>query len=253
MVKKTTFALLTFTLILSSTQAVIIQLDTSESPQMQLAADWSDGGSGSDSTSQSQSVFNTGSAINATNNYSLEDGDVSGEISASLTVGSNNKLAIAVDTINQDNTVGGTGSATLSPTTTWTLQLIAEDGETDGTPVDIDWYAEMYGILQHDGIASWSVSFDGVEVYSYSESVPAIASAVQFNNAEGGAVSTYSIGDSFTFSFSIEAGTTGNGSAEFYDTSALTLTATAIPEPRVVIPLTVLGVSAIFIRRRARR
>lgn len=248
--KKTLIATTALLAVTSQSHAIVIQIDTSTSPSLSLLANWSDSGSGLDESTQTQSIFNTGSPINFFDSYDFESNTVVGEIDGSLTVGGSDTLTLDIEDVSQDNTNGGSGIASLFTTSTWTIELVAENGETNGTPVELDWRMEMNGEITNDATASWELSLGGVEVLSESESVPNIASSVQFNNVDGNTITTYSIGDTLTMEFLMQAVTDGVSSSEFFNTSSLTLTATAIPEPNTIILACGIGVAVIALRRR---
>lgn len=243
--KLTTLAL-AMAFLTTQAHAVLLQLDLTSSPQVNVAATWTD--NGTESTSQNQAIFNTGTAIPISSSYGFDGGNVTGAMNAELTVGTSDTLTLDLVSISQDNNSGGSGLATLTTLSTWTVEIVAETGETNGTPVDIDWYAFLTGEVTQDALAGWTITIDGNVVYSETEELGNIGSALQFNDAEGDTLSGYSIGDTFTLDFEFSANTTDVAEAEFSTGSEFTLTATVVPEPTSAALL--LGAAGLALLRR---
>lgn len=224
--------------------AVLLQLDLTGSPQANFTATWSD-----EISTTNQAISNSANPLIDT--YTFDFGNVSGDFEIDLTAGTSNELSLDITSISQDNTSGDTGSASLSTSSTWTVEIVAEDGETNGTPVDIDWYAFLTGEVTQDASADWTITIDGNVVYSETEELGNIGSSLLFNDAEGDTLSGYSIGDTFTLDFEFNANTTDVATAEFSTGSEFTLTATVVPEPTSAALL--LGAAGLAMLRHRRK
>lgn len=226
-----------------TTQAHAVILQLTGSPQVNFTATWS-----TEISTANQAVSNSSTTTGFVDTYTFDFGDVSGGFDIDLTVGASDTFTLDINSVSQDNDSGDSGSASLSTTSTWTVEIVAEDGETNGTPVEIDWYAFLTGEVTQDASADWTITIGGNVVYSETEELGNIGSSLLFNDAEGDTLSGYSIGDTFTLDFEFNANTTDVASAEFSTGSEFTLTATVVPEPSSAALL--LGAAGLAVLRR---
>lgn len=229
-------------------RAVILQLDLNSTPDLHAQTIWLQSGELPEEVDQYQAMSNSGTAEGVDLVYAFEGATFYGTVDASATIGGDNALSIDLNTFDQYNALDGTGTATLSPEN-WTIQIIAEVGETNGTQVIIDWESVLSGYNENNGSTSWSMSFDGSTVLSGSSAADGSDPDVDFADSQSGQLTTYSIGDTISFDFSLTTETDGNGISYFDGGSYLSVTATVVPEPSA---LSLLGLGALVLLRRRR-
>ena len=241
MIQKLAVILFAPALFAAHAHAVILQLNLDFTTELSSYAEWTDPDTSiTDSTSDIPSMTNSGSAIEASVNYSF-GGEVLGHTSGSATVGDSDTFYISLIAFDVDN--GGDGVlSSLFSTIGWTMEIVAEAGETNGTPVTLDWSTALGGLVSESAYTNWTITVGGTTLMTGS-------ATATFDNAESGQITGYSIGDTFDVEVLIEAGTSaGPGMAAFAAGDVLTVQATAVPEPGA---LSLLGLGALaFLRRR---
>lgn len=244
--KTTALAVLTALFLTSNAHAVLLQVDLSGSVNFDVFGEWTDTDDNYFSTQDVSNLDNGSSTVKSEIVYDFDG--TTGESIWDINIGTTDTIDVNI-TENDFDAPDGTGAGTLS--TDITVDIVAEAGETNGTPVTLDWSTAIFGSVSAGGYGTADISIGSLDILSFSETSSSSTTNI-FNETDSGQITTYAIGDSFTLTISVVAGVTdssGSG-ADFGSTDLLTVSATVVPEPT---SLSLLGLGALaLLHRRAR-
>ncbi len=247
MIKNTALAVLTALFLSTNAHAVILQVNQSGSINFDASAEWTDTDDNFFSTKDVSNLENDDTTVKSEIVYDFSG--TTGEGIWETNIGTSDSFFVDIIS-NEFFPFEGSGAGTLS--TDITVDIIAEAGETDGTPVTLDWATAISGSVSMGGYGTADISIGSLAILSFSETAGS-SSIDFFNETDSGQITTYEIGDSFTLTISVVAGVDNStgGSTSFDASDLLTVSATVVPEPT---SLSLLGLGALaLLHRRARR
>lgn len=133
-------------------------------------------------------------------------------------------------------------------TASLTINIVAEAGETNGTPVTIDWAAAISGITGVDSRSITSIEWDSNSIFDETFD-GATSSGTSYSASDSGQFTTYSIGDSFTLDISLSVDSVEGDEAAYDAGNVFSVSATVVPEP-TSLSLLGLGALALLCRKR---
>jgi len=228
--------------------AVLLQVDTSGSPEVAIYADYDDGTF--ETALDVQSLTNSGSTVTADVYYTFSGANGEGSWSTNLGSGSSFYFTFDFESYYSNDSLTATGSLTFTISDV-VVNIVAENEESDGTAVTLDWSTALSGFYAPDSSVAGSIDLDTTVLMSYNVS-DASSDMTGFSTSDSGEITGYSIGDSFSLDLTLELSTTGDAEIAFSDSGdILSITASAVPEPGSLV-LATLGL-IVLISRRARR
>ncbi len=221
--------------------AVLLEVDLTGSPTLYLEADY--GGNG---LIEEEPYTNSGSPISVDVDFSITD--AFGMAGWSTNIGASDSFYYTIDEDSYIDTAGSDGGDIILNTFI-TVNIVAETGETDGTPVLIDWTSAISGFYGTSSGAFMDLTVDSNTLFELSLE-NASSDETDFSDSDSGQLTSYNIGDSFTLEIDIVGTTTGVNEVRFYSGTAVTMSATVVPEPTSASLL--LGATGLLAWRRRR-